>query len=155
MASTRTETYATGANVDGRQYHFVPHHPGSRPAPLWQPGPCQRHRRAFYRGVRRADYRPLPPAKHGDRTGRSADHPQEAFRFDLCGTVERSVGENPFGVINGEIPGGRCAVVRHHGSLDTTANSVWYLYRDWLPASGETLRDFPVYFRYHNFVHGG
>ncbi|MCC7824005.1 GyrI-like domain-containing protein, partial [Klebsiella pneumoniae] len=33
------------------------------------------------------------------------------------------------------------------------ANSVWFLYRDWLPASGETLRDFPVYFRYLNFVH--
>ncbi len=68
----------------------------------------------------------------------------------------RSIGrlvENAFGVINGEIPGGRCAVVRHHGSLDTLANSVWFLYRDWLPASGETLRDFPVYFRYLNFVH--
>ena len=52
-----------------------------------------------------------------------------------------------------QIPGGRCAVVRHHGSLDTLANSVWFLYRDWLPASGETLRDFPVYFRYLNFVH--
>lgn len=75
------------------------------------------------------------------------------FCFDICGTVDRPVGENAFGVINGEIPGGRCAVVRHHGSLDTLANSVWFLYRDWLPASGETLRDFPVYFRYLNFVH--
>jgi DNA gyrase inhibitor GyrI len=42
-------------------------------------------------------------------------------------------------------PGGRCAVVRHHGSLDTLAQSIWFLYRDWLPASGETLRDFPVF----------
>lgn len=79
--------------------------------------------------------------------------PQGEFRFDICGTVARPVGENAFGVINGEIPGGRCAVVRHHGSLDTLANSVWFLFRDWLPASGETLRDFPVYFRYLNFVH--
>ncbi len=96
---------------------------------------------------------PVATSDTGDRTGRSADHPQEAFRFDICGTVDRPVGENAFGVINGEIPGGRCAVVRHHGSLDTLANSVWFLYRDWLPASGETLRDFPVYFRYLNFVH--
>jgi AraC family transcriptional regulator len=27
------------------------------------------------------------------------------------------------------------------------------LYRDWLPASGEELRDFPMYFHYLNFVH--
>lgn len=68
--------------------------------------------------------------------------PAGGISFDICGTVDRPVGENAFGVINGEIPGGRCAVVRHHGSLDTLANSVWFLYRDWLPASGETLRIF-------------
>lgn len=104
-------------------------------------------------GVRRADYRPSPPAIPGIARDDPQTTPQEAFRFDICGTVDRPVGENAFGVINGEIPGGRCAVVRHHGSLDTLANSVWFLYRDWLPASGETLRDFPVYFRYLNFVH--
>ena len=99
----------------------------------------------------------LSPVATSDTWGIAWDDPQttpqEAFRFDICGTVDRPVGENAFGVINGEIPGGRCAVVRHHGSLDTLANSVWFLYRDWLPASGETLRDFPVYFRYLNFVH--
>ncbi|MGK9878855.1 GyrI-like domain-containing protein, partial [Salmonella enterica subsp. enterica] len=30
---------------------------------------------------------------------------------------------------------------------------VWYLFREWLPASGETPRDFPVFFQYLNFVH--
>lgn len=79
--------------------------------------------------------------------------PAEDFRFDICGTVNQPVPENAFGVVNGEIPGGRCAVVRHHGSLDTLAQSIWFLYRDWLPASGESLRDFPVFFRYLNFVH--
>lgn len=108
--------------------------------------------RVLSHGVRRADYRPSPPAIPGSLDDPQTT-PQEAFRFDICGTVDRPVGENAFGVINGEIPGGRCAVVRHHGSLDTLANSVWFLYRDWLPASGETLRDFPVYFRYLNFVH--
>lgn len=29
---------------------------------------------------------------------------------------------------------------------------MWYLFREWLPASGETLRDFPVFFQYLNFV---
>lgn len=79
--------------------------------------------------------------------------PADDFRFDIGGTVSQPVPENSFGVVNGEIPGGRCAVVRHHGSLDTLAQSIWFLYRDWLPASGESLRDFPVFFRYLTFVH--
>ncbi|VUS83491.1 Right origin-binding protein [Klebsiella pasteurii] len=79
--------------------------------------------------------------------------PADDFRFDIGGTVSQPVPENSFGVVNGEIPGGRCAVGRHYGSLDTLAQSIWFLYRDWLPASGEALRDFPVFFRYLNFVH--
>ncbi len=55
-------------------------------------------------GVRRADYRPSPPAIPGDRLDDPQTTPQEAFRFDICGTVDRPVGENAFGVINGEIP---------------------------------------------------
>ena len=31
--------------------------------------------------------------------------------------------------------------------------SVYALYRDWLPESGEELRDFPVYFHYLNLDH--
>ena len=79
--------------------------------------------------------------------------PADDFRFDIGGTVSQPVPENSFGVVNGEIPGGRCAVGRHYGSLDTLAQSIWFLYRDWLPASGESLRDFPVFFRYLIFVH--
>ena len=54
---------------------------------------------------------------------------------------------------NGEIKGGRYAVGRHTGSLDTISNTVWAMFRDWLPDSGETLRDAPVFFHYLNFVH--
>ena len=43
--------------------------------------------------------------------------------------------------------------MRHHGSLDTVGESVGDLFRDWLPGSGETTRDFPVFFQYHNFAH--
>jgi AraC family transcriptional regulator len=74
--------------------------------------------------------------------------PPEEFRFDICGEITRDVPENPQGVDNKTIPGGRCAVVRHHGSTDQIGESVWYLYRDWLPQSGEELRDFPVFFHY-------
>ncbi len=79
--------------------------------------------------------------------------PADDFRFDICGSVSEPIAENAFGVVNGTIPGGRCAVARHHDSLDTLAQSIWSLYRDWLPTSGETPRDFPLFFRYLNFVH--
>ncbi|VTM92277.1 AraC family transcriptional regulator [Raoultella planticola] len=82
-----------------------------------------------------------------------ATTPADDFRFDICGSVSEPIAENTFGVVNGTIPGGRCAVTRHHGSLDTLAQSIWSLYRDWLPTSGETPRDFPLFFRYLNFVH--
>lgn len=79
--------------------------------------------------------------------------PPAEFRFDICGSVSQAVPENAFGVVNSEIPAGRCAVVRHQGALDTLSDSVWFLFREWLPGSGETPRDFPVYFQYLNFVH--
>ena len=77
----------------------------------------------------------------------------EEFRFDICGSIEGKVPENRFGVRAGVIPGGRCAVVRHRGSHDDMDGSIYYLYRDWLPESGEKLRDFPCFFQYLNFVH--
>jgi AraC family transcriptional regulator len=76
--------------------------------------------------------------------------PPETFRFDICGSVVEPVPENPQGVVTKTIPGGRCAVARHAGSRDRIGDSVYYLYRQWLPASGQELRDFPVYFRYLN-----
>lgn len=50
------------------------------------------------------------------------------------------------------IPGGRCAVVRHHGSHERIAESIYPLYREWLPQSGEELRDFPLFFHYLNLI---
>ncbi len=72
----------------------------------------------------------------------------EEFRFDLCGSVTADVPSNPQGVIHKIIPGGRCAVVRHHGSTDAIGDTVHPLYSEWLPSSGEELRDFPVFFHY-------
>ena len=72
------------------------------------------------------------------------------FRYDICGAVSAAVPPNRQGVITKTIPGGRCAVVRHKGSPDHISGSVYHLYRNWLPRSGEELRDFPVYFEYLN-----
>lgn len=75
------------------------------------------------------------------------------FRFDIAGSVRQPITENDYGVKNGVIPGGRCAVLRHSGSHDLIRRSVYALYRDWLPHSGETLRDYPCFFHYLNFIH--
>jgi len=78
--------------------------------------------------------------------------PAEEFRFDICGSVAAAVPDNAQGVINKLIPGGRCAVVRHHGSHHRIGDAAYYLYRDWLPDSGEELRDFPLFFHYLNLI---
>lgn len=74
------------------------------------------------------------------------------FRFDICGEVAADVPPNPQGVLTKRIPGGRCARVRHFGSHVRLGESIYPLYRDWLPGSGEELRDFPLYFHYLNLL---
>lgn len=79
--------------------------------------------------------------------------PAEEFRFDICGSVNSPIPENNFGVKNSVLVGGRCAKVQHKGSHDNIGETVYDLYQQWLPQSGEELRDFPVFFHYLNFVH--
>lgn len=74
--------------------------------------------------------------------------PADDFRFDICGEIHESVTPNAFGVRELVIPRGRCAVVRHVGSTDHVGESIYPIYRDWLPASGEELRDHPLFFHY-------
>jgi len=73
----------------------------------------------------------------------------EDYRLDLCVSVPAPVPANPQGVINKLIPGGRCARVRHLGSRHHVTAADW-LYREWLPGSGEELRDYPMFFHYVN-----
>jgi len=94
----------------------------------------------------------LSPVASSPTFGIAYDDPEVAepdhFRFDICGSVKEPIAENPYGVVNKVIPAGRCAVVRHYGSTDRISDSAYYLYREWLPQSGEELRDFPLYFHY-------
>jgi AraC family transcriptional regulator len=98
----------------------------------------------------------LSPVKSSKTFGIAYDNPDatepEQFRFDICGSVSEDVPDNPQGVVNKVIPQGRCAVIRHHGSHDRIGDTAYYLYRDWLPESGEELRDFPLYFHYLNLL---
>ncbi|MDF7809281.1 GyrI-like domain-containing protein [Pontiellaceae bacterium B12219] len=98
----------------------------------------------------------LSPVKNSRTFGIAYDDPAttpaEEFRFDIGGEVTEPVPANSLGVVNGMIPGGRCAVVRHLGSHDRIAESIYPFYREWLPQSGEELRDSPMVFHYLNLV---
>lgn len=74
--------------------------------------------------------------------------PPDMFRFDICGEIHESVAPNDYGVRDLIIPGGRYAVVRHAGSTDHIGETIYPIYRDWLPSSGEELRDQPLFFHY-------
>ena len=73
------------------------------------------------------------------------DTEPRSFRLDLCASIARDVAPNDFGVVEKTIPGGRCAVLRHVGSDDNLVETFKFLYTEWLPQSGEELRDFPLY----------
>ena len=69
------------------------------------------------------------------------------YRMDLCVGVgaDHPIDTSDGTVKAGEIPGGRCAVLRVTGDTHNLEPAASYLYRDWLPASGEEMRDFPIY----------
>ncbi len=96
----------------------------------------------------------LPPSK-GRTFNLVFDEPDttkaEDYRFDLCAAVTSNIAKNDYGVINKNIPGGRCAVLRHIGTDDNIGVVVSYLYSDWLEQSGEALRDFPLFFERVSF----
>lgn len=78
--------------------------------------------------------------------------PAADFRFDLAITIPEQFtlkGD----VIEKRLPQGRYAVAMHKGSRDNIGDTVYPLYRDWLPNSGEELADLPCIFCYYNFEH--
>lgn len=75
------------------------------------------------------------------------------FRVDLA--CEALPGLEPGdGMERAVIVGGRCACLRLVGVNDELEAPANWLYREWLPASGETLRDFPLFCERSNFGPG-
>jgi AraC family transcriptional regulator len=72
-----------------------------------------------------------------------------AHRVDFCLSFDEEVGLNPYGIVAGVIPAKRCACARDVGSRSNN-QAVRYLVETWLPHSGESLGDFPVFFHYVN-----
>lgn len=73
---------------------------------------------------------------------RSERHPASPadYSIDLCAGTDRPIEPNGEAIRPGQIPGGRCAVLRVVGDTDNLEPAALYLYRDWLPASGEETR---------------
>ena len=89
----------------------------------------------------------LPPSKsatfnilHNDPDG----VPPGEYRLDIACAASK-VAPNHASVTEGLIPAGRCAVVRLTGPGDDLRAPAHLLYADWLPRSGEELRDFPMF----------
>jgi len=73
----------------------------------------------------------------------------ELLRYDACISLDRDFA--PFGEIGVQvIPGGRFAVFLHHGPYENFSTTYDAMFRDWLPQSGEQLRDQPAFDLYLN-----
>jgi len=94
----------------------------------------------------------LSPITTSNTYGLAYDDPKTVkpcdFKFDLCASVKKDIPENEYGIVNKIIPAGKCARLRHLGSYDGLSQKVCFLYGEWLPDSGEELRDFPCLFQY-------
>ena len=71
--------------------------------------------------------------------------PAADYRIDLCAGTDQPICEDDGTIVAGVIPGGRCAVLRVVGNTDNLEPAALFLYRDWLPVSGEEARDFPLF----------
>jgi len=98
----------------------------------------------------------LSPVSTSATFGIAYDDPStvkpEDFRFDIAGAIKGDIPANSFKVKAGMISGGRCAKVSHAGSHDHIEKKIHYLYANWLPQSGEIVRDSPCFFHYINLI---
>lgn len=69
----------------------------------------------------------------------------EDYRIDLAAATNRAITPADTGMEAGLIPAGRCAVLRIIGQSDDLRSAAEFLYGQWLPASGEEPREFPLY----------
>ena len=74
-----------------------------------------------------------------------ATTPTSDYRFDLGAEVDKPVPDNRCGIVNKSIPAGPCVRLRVTGSDDKLGAALDWLYREWLPASGRELQDFPLF----------
>lgn len=71
--------------------------------------------------------------------------PPEAFRMGLAAGMRSPMPCADGEVVPAMIAGGRVAVLRHVGDEASLGRAIDWLYRDWWPRSGASLRDAPLY----------
>jgi AraC family transcriptional regulator len=126
--------------------------PATKVAAVEHRGPPEREHETVRRLIEWRRAHRVSPERH--RTfGIHYTDPRNAapseHRVDFAVEYAQDVAANPQGVVCKVIPAGRCAVARHLGSrADVSAAA--HLYEVWLPQSGESLRDFPIFFHYVN-----
>lgn len=90
----------------------------------------------------------LPPRTHPTfniwYSERRPESPAD-YAVDLCVGTDKPIQAHGENIKAGQIPGGRCAVLRVVGDTENLEPAATFLYREWLPASGEEVRDFPLY----------
>ncbi len=75
--------------------------------------------------------------------------PEEKLRYDACITIEKDV--KPEGEVGVQtIAGGKYAVFLHKGPFERLGETYGAIYRQWLPSSGEKLREMPCFELYLN-----
>lgn len=75
--------------------------------------------------------------------------PEEKIRYDACITIDKDIKpEGEAGVQT--ISGGRYAVFLHKGPYERFGETYNAIFSQWLPSSGETLRDAPCFEVYLN-----
>ena len=82
------------------------------------------------------------------RSERIPENPSD-YSMDLCVGTDLPIDPKDEVMKPGVIPGGRCAVLRVVHDTHNLEPAARYLYGDWLPASGEEARDFPIYCQRH------
>ncbi|MBI2785580.1 MAG: AraC family transcriptional regulator [Legionella longbeachae] len=94
--------------------------------------------------------------KAGEAFGFGYDDPKTTpaaeFRFDLGITIPEQL-KLEGDIVEKRLPAGRYATAIHNGSRANIGDTIYGLYRDWLPKSGEELEDLPCIFCYYNFDH--
>lgn len=94
--------------------------------------------------------------KAGEAFGYAYDDPETTlpsdFRFDLGITVPEHL-KLEGDIVEKRLPAGRYAIALHKGSRTDIGDTVYGLYRDWLPQSNEELGNLPCIFCYYNFDH--
>lgn len=78
------------------------------------------------------------------RSEREPANPQD-YSMDICVASDRPLNPGDAPMRADVIEGGRCAVLRYPGQSNNLEPAYQFLYRDWLPQSGEEARDFPAY----------